>query len=262
MPTLTPKQKARLGKLAELSDGGLPILTKHLSELEEENERLEAGLKDAQNAFKTHIETISGMLDQLERNKLNTSEFQAFGNEVKAAVTQIKLMPGPKGERGERGEAGATGDPGRDGRDGREGQSIKGEQGVAGKDGSPDTPDQVADKLNTLEEAVERSVIIGLEDEIKKLRGEIASRSQMTGMRRVPIVRAVELTDQVDGVTTTYTLPFDTVKVLAVFSTQFPVIFDGSADFSFSGRTLTLNTGVVQSGQTLNCLVEVLFYSK
>jgi len=82
------------------------------------------------------------------------------------------------------------------------------------------------------------------------------------GMRKVPIVRSVNLTSFVDGVTSTFTLPKDTIKVLGVWSTQFPVTFDADNDFSFNGRTLTINGDVIQSGQTLWVLIETMFYAK
>lgn len=52
------------------------------------------------------------------------------------------------------------GRPGKDGKDGRDGRDGKdGQKGLPGKDGSPDTPLEIADKLNTLEGAIDASVI-------------------------------------------------------------------------------------------------------
>ena len=97
--------------------------------------------------------------------------------------------------------------------------------------------------------------ITDMEENIKKIpRGKL-------GMRKVPIIRAINLTDQVNGVVTTFTLPRDTVRVLGIFSTQFPITFDAANDFSFAGTTLTVNTPTVQSGQTLWALCEHLFYA-
>mgnify|MGYP001568192931 CR=1 FL=1 len=261
-----PQNEIKLKKIARLAKLGSVPVYEEISALEDKNLTLEQALLDAQNTFKEHINIIDGILHQLEDKKLDKEVFQAFGGEVKQALKTIQLIPGPKGERGEKGETGHDGKDGRDGLTGRDGLAGKDGESIVGPkglDGSPDTPEQIADKLNLLGQAVEQNVIIGLVDEIKKLREEISRKpNQMTGMRKVPIIQAVNLTNQVNGVTTTYTLPSDTVKVLAVFSTQFPVVFDGSTDFSFAGRTLTINTGVVQSGQTLNCLIEALFYSK
>ena len=68
---------------------------------------------------------------------------------------------------------------GKDGRDGIDGKNgadgINGENGIDGingvgkdgRDGSPDNPQQIADKLNTLNEAVDLSVIKGLKEELE-----------------------------------------------------------------------------------------------
>ncbi len=56
---------------------------------------------------------------------------------------------------------GAKGDRGDDGTDGKSIKGQPGNDGKNGKDGSPDTPLQIADKLNTLQEVVDVSVIKG-----------------------------------------------------------------------------------------------------
>src|SRR3990167_8755080 len=55
-----------------------------------------------------------------------------------------------------------------------------------------ETPEVIAEKLNTLEKVIEKNVIIGLEEEIKKLRAEIQSSKPIMGMRKIPIVRAID----------------------------------------------------------------------
>ena len=57
-------------------------------------------------------------------------------------------------------------------------------------------------------------------------------------------------------------MPPDTIDVLFVYSTQFPQILRPVIDFTLAGRTLTLTAqvGVIQSGQTLTALCDVLFY--
>lgn len=107
------------------------------------------------------------------------------------------------------------------------------------------------------------------EKSLQKLRQEIFGvikkiPTRRLGMRRVPIVRAVDLSGDVNGTATTFTLPRDTVRVLGVWSTQFPISFRQDVDWTFAGNTLTLvqnQVGVPASGQTLWALVEVLFYS-
>src|SRR3990167_4961797 len=105
-------------------------------------------------------------------------------------------------------------------------------------------------------------------EELKKIKDELEKVKRMPrgkmGMRRVPIVRSIDLSSDVDGSATTFTLPRDTVRVLGVWSSQFPVSFRADVDWTFAGNTLTLVTaqvGVPQSGQTLFCLIETLFYA-
>ena len=129
-----------------------------------------------------------------------------------------------------------------------------------------DGPKEIRDKLESLkgEDRLDKEAIRGLEDEIKGLKAAIAAVPRgRGGMRKVPIVRAINLSDQVDGIVTTFNLPRDTVQILGVFSTQFPVNFNANVDWTFAGQTLTLTSqvGVVQSGQTLWALVETLFYA-
>lgn len=94
----------------------------------------------------------------------------------------------------------------------------------------------------------------------KFVRERIPQKS-ISGMRKIPIIKRVNLTDQVDGATKTFYLPKDTVAVLGVWGTQFPITFD-DADFNLVGNTLVLTSEVSApaSGQTLMALVETLFY--
>ena len=104
-----------------------------------------------------------------------------------------------------------------------------------------------------------------VQEELKKVKNVLSNipRGRAMGRAKVPIMRAQNLTSQIDGVVNEFTLDPDTTNVLGVFSTQFPVNFNAGTDWTFAGRTLTLVTtqvGVPQSGQTLWALTEVLFY--
>jgi hypothetical protein len=100
---------------------------------------------------------------------------------------------------------------------------------------------------------------------IESLKKEIEAikRIPRGGGRKVPMIRVVDLTSQVDGIVTTYTLPRDVVRVHQVWSTQFPNILRPITDFTLAGNTLTLTAqvGVIQSGQTLTAMIETLFYA-
>ena len=129
---------------------------------------------------------------------------------------------------------GKDGKPGRDGKDGKDGKP-----GRDGKDAPKDT---------------------NLDKRFDELRQEIA-RIPRRGTRKIPVVKRVNLTSQVNGSTRSFSLPQDTVEVLGVFGTQFPITFDNT-DWTLSGHTLTLASGITTpaAGQTLFALVEVLFY--
>ena len=127
-------------------------------------------------------------------------------------------------------------------------QIPKPKDGEDGKDIDPTLIEEIKEDMKNLEQR--------LIDSMNKIpRGKL-------GMRKVPIIQAIDLTSQVDGVVTTFTLPRDTVKVLFVSSTQYPVIFN-SNDFSLSGHTLSLGSGigVIESGQSLMAIIETLFYA-
>lgn len=113
------------------------------------------------------------------------------------------------------------------------------------------------------DEKLKMSAVGHLQEELKKLREEIKAvpRGRVGGMRRIPIIKRINLTSQVDGQTRSFTLPRDTVDVLGIFGTQFPVNFD-TADWSLSGNTLTLAAGITTpaANQTLFAIIETLFY--
>ena len=122
---------------------------------------------------------------------------------------------------------------------------------------------EIDSKLAAFKEDVKKDL-----KELKEMLGRITETrsrgSQGMGMRKVPIIRAIDLTSQVDGIVTAFTVPRDTVRVLGLFGTQFPITFRIETDFTYNANTITLVTaqvGTPQSGQTLWALVETLFYA-
>jgi hypothetical protein len=132
---------------------------------------------------------------------------------------------------------------------------------------TPDTGEQIVDKINALptdEDSlkIDKEHIKGLTDEIKELRRLISAsggKRIMSGPRR-DVITKYSLTSQCNGVTKAFTLPMDTMDVLGVFGTQFPVQYDASGDWTFSGRTLTLGSsvGAPETGQVLWALITTL----
>ena len=281
MSTLTKKQE-RLYKLAEKGGNNSDLvlleevesieekLDTHIEEMREEITSLETEIKETKEELKQEIkESIPDLNKVLESIK---------GKDGKDGMDSTIL--GPQGERGEKGDT-IIGPAGRDGKDGMDGlNGHNGKDGVDGKDGQstdetkilstleqrlPELGERVRDGLALLQgdNRLDVKAIKGLEEEIKKLRDSLSNipRGKM-GMRKVPIIKRHNLTSQTDGVTKAFTLPPDTVDVLGVFGTQFPINFNPGVDWTFSGRTLTLGDSVSapDTGQSLYCLIEVLFY--
>ena len=120
----------------------------------------------------------------------------------------------------------------------------------------------VRDKLESLkgDERLDASAIKGLEEKLEDLKKSLSSGGgRIISQARRYKLQTYSLTSQCNGVLKAFTLPKKTVSVVGVFGTQFPVNFDES-DWSFSGNTLTLGTGVSapDTGQTLWCLIETL----
>lgn len=107
--------------------------------------------------------------------------------------------------------------------------------------------------------------IEGLKKELEEIKKEVKQkalpRGTIGGMRKIPITKRYSLTSQVDGATRAFNLPKDTVEVLGVWGTSFPITFD-PADWTLSGNTLTLATAIPtpESGQSLHAIIETLFY--
>lgn len=183
----------------------------------------------------------------------------------------IQGSPGAQGPRGDKGDKGDRGPQGERGPAGPRGsQGPQGEQGPRGEKGDPGEITDFAaygaatrDGLELLQgdARLDKSAVKGI-DELEGQLKEIASRpSGGHGMRKVPIVKRVALTSQVNGSARTFTLPKDTVQVLGLWSTEFPLTFD-DADWTLAGNQLTLASAITtpSAGQTLVALVETLFY--
>jgi len=137
----------------------------------------------------------------------------------------------------------------------------KGEPGEPGniKDLSPE---EIRNSLELLQgdERLSSDAIKGLSEMEKRLKANIDAIPRPI-IRKTQVVKRIRLTDQVDGVTRDFVLPKDTVDVLGLWGTSFPITFD-TADWTLSGNQLSLAAGITTpaSGQTLMALVEVLFY--
>ena len=211
--------------------------------------------------FVAAFEKVVRLVLKIERQIVQTADAleQKF-NSLKTSVTaEIHARVDAKlatVRNGIDGSAGAQGEPGSEG--------PLGPQGEPGRDGSPDMAEDIRNKLELLDgdERLDQKAIKGLLEDMEKLRAEIRSKPALRAGRKSVFVKRHNLTSQVDGSTKTFTLPSDTLEVLGVWGTQFPINFNPGTDWTFSGRTLTLTDEVAapQTGQTLYALIEVMFY--
>lgn len=149
-------------------------------------------------------------------------------------------VTGPKGEKGDRGEKGVQGLQGTKGEQGSPGKD--GKDGVDGKDGSPDTPEEIANKLNTLENKVERRVIKGLEEEFRTLRMGISEAKKKSGVGGggggMGNIESFQFSG--DGSTTEFTLPAKAaaggMALWAYYQGQW---LHPTTHYSVSGKTFT-----------------------
>ena len=266
---ITQEQKNKLEKMANNMDkmaihANLPIVDE-LSEVNEHLEGIHENLK--MMAEKPMPEMPKMEMPEKHKVEIMGAELVTIkgeqGIQGEKGEQGIQGNDGKNGEKGDKGERGDRGEMGIEGLQGEKGND--GVNGENGKDGSPDTPEQIREKLESLEEEnrLDKSAIKGLSDIIKGLDERISNIPRgRGGSRKVVYTKKHNLSDQLDGLTKTFTLPNDTIEVLGVFSSQFPVNFNADVDWTFSGRTLTLsaNMPAPDEGQVLWVLITTMFY--
>ena len=214
------------------------ILAKHEQAIADFKNRHMGSIADIQNTTNSSLSDLKKQTNQLFVEKrlgeMSAEQSEMFGNYQKEMTMMMdKMMTEAHGEIRKR--------------------AVKGDRGEPGLQGLPPTKEEIQVML--------QPIIDEFKDEVKEIMRKMKPVPTKLGMRKVPIIKRINLTSQVDGNTRAFTLPRDTVEILGVFGTQFPITFD-SADWTFAGQTLTLASGITtpESGQTLFVLVEVLFY--
>ena len=108
-----------------------------------------------------------------------------------------------------------------------------------------ETGETIVDKINETDGKIDKERIEGLEDEIKALKKEIATKSS-GGARRVYQPYVDDFTASTNGSLKVFVLsraPLRT-NTVQVFGTDFPTILRPTTDFTVSGKTLTLTSAV------------------
>ena len=209
-----------------------------------------------QTEFKNLNQSITDLSEKLKGD--NTENLSSLKEELMAVLNKaIKDQEDGMNWVRDKVRGIQSGKDGKNGKDGSDG--IDGKDGV---DGSPDTPIQIAEKLEILkgDNRLKLEAIKDLKEKLEALEKRPIGRGG--GARKVTYIKRENLSSQVNGTLKTFTLPKDTIEVIAVFGTQFPVNFNPGTDWTFSGRTLTLTSevGAPKTGQTLYALIECLFY--
>jgi len=140
-------------------------------------------------------------------------------------------------------------------KDGKKGEKgDKGDKGDRGRDGSPDNAGQIRDKLEILKEddRLDKNAVKGLEDYEEVVKSSKQKQIFSIGGGSRNAVEFTDLSSQLNGVLKTFYVPKR--RFIALFGTQFPVIYRPDIDYTGSGTgtlTLTSEVSAPASGQTL-----------
>ncbi len=164
---------------------------------------------------------------------------------------------------------------GRDGRDGLQGplgpsgkDGATGPQGIAGRDGvdgSPDTADDIRNKLELLTgtDRLNVSAIAGLDELLKEFDKKvigIGTRVQMGGTTGRDLFNDIDISDQLDGVTSTFQI-HAVYNIISVHLSSFPHALRKTIDFTYTPTTITFTSQIdpattLAAGQT--CVLTVV----
>lgn len=198
-----------------------------------------------------------------------------------AEIVTIKGVKGDKGDDGKNGRDGKDGEIGPMGPRGPQGESIRGEKGETGavgpmgpigpqgergldgkdgKNGSPDTGFDIVDKINSLptnedDYLIDVEHIRGLKKAVEKW-----GRSETHITSGKGKIKNYDLSSQLNGITTTFSLPANWT-VISVVSSSFPSAFRPVIDYTFTPTSITFTNQIepsttLASGQTLIVIYE------
>lgn len=171
--------------------------------------------------------------------------------EVQDYLKNIKK--GDQGEKGEQGVRGLDGKDGSNGKDGKQGKKgprgeagkdgLSGKDGEKGKDGNEVRPLEIANKLNTLTEQVDMSVIKGLPNYLKKLSAFTKEKPKVQQGGGGNVVQYYDISASLDGVTKTFTVPTHR-KIIQVVSSSAPFVFRPTVDYTRTRTSITFDSAI------------------
>lgn len=242
---LDPKQKRKLEKLAKVVDEGELALAEYLFEIEEKIDE--------------EIPSIKDVISRVKGEKGDKGDAGLKGDKGE----QGKSVAGPQGPTGSKGEKGDKGVVGTSGKDGESIVGTSGKDGVNGKDGSPDTGKEIVDKINALE--IEPELQIGVEHikDLKKFVKKYAPSNQniTAGIIGRDIIKDIDISAQLDGVTKTFNLPA-VWNIISVNLSSFPYgSLRKSIDFTYTPTSITFTSQIDASTQLAtgqSCILTVV----
>lgn len=149
------------------------------------------------------------------------------------------FIPGPIGPRGPEGKS-VIGPRGPEGKASTV-PGPKGDKGDKGEDGSPDKPEEIATKLNTLENAIDMKVIIGLQEMFANIQRVFNRREKGGGLSGGGMGNWEHQRTAISSITTTVTLSYNVAAGgLAHIARYNGQVIDLDTDYSINGKTITL----------------------
>lgn len=194
-----------------------------------------ASVEELRQTNSTEFEAIRAIIDTLAQQlkESNATDLATFKEEkdraIEAALMAAIASLDSRMQAVEQQAATLTDGP----------QGEKGEKGDPGKDGSPDMAEDIRNKLELLEgdERLDASAIKGLDELVKQ-----AVPKQNGGTNFVisrGAVKIYDLSDQLDGSTTTFPLPAFW-RVLTVDLSSTPNALRPTTDFTTDGAAMTI----------------------
>lgn len=106
-----------------------------------------------------------------------------------------------------------------------------------------ETAEQIADKLNTLEQAIDKDVIRGLSNELQNLRKSISDLKRQKGGAGAGgggyPVKSYDISDQLNGVLKTFTIPKNKYVIDAKISGPVTATLRPTIDYTYTATTIT-----------------------
>lgn len=209
-----------------------------------------AEILDRKSPTKKEVaDAIISVINELRASKKELrDEFDKKITTLEKLVSKVKAQKGEKGDKGDKGESGKDGVNGKDGLDGLDGKDADQETTAIlvydeVEKNLPRFGEQIRDALELLEgeERLDKSAIKGLEEELKRL--SLVKGGISGGIVGRDIVKDIDISDDLDGVTKTFNIP--TVwNIISVHLSSFPHALRKTTDFTYTPTSITFTSEI------------------